>query len=98
VCYPNGFRLAEIEITAPRVGDIFQVLLPDGRFAYGKVFRDASVGIYETVFESPVKYLSNRLSLFSLVSINTFLKTAFGLLFTNPFPRLMKSGRRRISS
>jgi hypothetical protein len=39
----------------PCVGDIFQVPLPDGRFAYGKVFRDASVGIYDTVFDSPVK-------------------------------------------
>jgi len=37
----------------PRIGDIFQVPLPDGRFAYGKVFRDASVGIYETIFNTP---------------------------------------------
>ena len=37
----------------PRVGDIFEVPLPNGRFAYGKVFRDASVGIYETVFDAP---------------------------------------------
>jgi hypothetical protein len=38
-----------------RVGDIFEIRLPDGRFAYGKVFRDASVGIYETVFDSPAR-------------------------------------------
>jgi Immunity protein 26 len=37
-----------------RVGDIFQIDLPDGRFAYGKVFRDASIGIYQRVFDSPV--------------------------------------------
>ena len=39
----------------PRVGDIFQIPLPDGRYAYGKVFRDASVGIYETIFDSPAE-------------------------------------------
>ena len=39
----------------PRVGDIFEVPLPNGRFAYGKVFRDASVGIYETVFDAPTR-------------------------------------------
>jgi len=39
----------------PRVGDIFEVPLPNGRFAYGKVFRDASVGIYETVFDASVR-------------------------------------------
>jgi hypothetical protein len=42
------------EIVKPKVGDIFQIALPDGRFAYGKVFRDASVGIYQKTFDSPV--------------------------------------------
>src|ERR1700752_2197022 len=37
----------------PRVGDIFQIELPDGRFAYGKVFRDACVGIYHRIFDAP---------------------------------------------
>ena len=36
----------------PKVGDIFQIPLPNDRFAYGKVFRDASVGIYDQVFSS----------------------------------------------
>jgi len=39
----------------PRVGDIFEIPLPNGRFAYGKVFRDASVGIYETVSDTPMR-------------------------------------------
>ena len=34
----------------PRVGDIFEIPLPDGRFAYGRVFRDAAVGIYPKIF------------------------------------------------
>lgn len=41
--------------TRPKVGDIFQVPLPDGRFAYGKVFRDASVGIYRKIFDKPTE-------------------------------------------
>ena len=40
---------------SPRVGDIFQIPLPNGRFAYGKVFRDASVGIYDTIFDAPAQ-------------------------------------------
>lgn len=29
-----------------KIGDVFQIALPSGRFAYGRVYRDASVGIY----------------------------------------------------
>jgi hypothetical protein len=39
----------------PKAGDIFQIPLPDGRFAYGKVFRDASVGVYQKIFDSPTE-------------------------------------------
>jgi hypothetical protein len=39
----------------PQVGDIFEIPLPDDRFAYGKVFRDASVGIYEKIFPCPAE-------------------------------------------
>jgi hypothetical protein len=37
----------------PKVGDLFVIPLPDGHFAFGKVFRDASVGIYSEVQDSP---------------------------------------------
>ena len=36
------------------IGDVFQIPLPDGRFAYGRVYNDASVGIYNTVTERPL--------------------------------------------
>ena len=39
----------------PKVGDIFEIRLPDDRFAYGKVFRDASIGVYEKIFSSPAE-------------------------------------------
>lgn len=36
-------------------GDVFQISLPDGRYAYGRVYRDASVGIYRQVTNEPHK-------------------------------------------
>lgn len=30
-------------------GDVFQISLPNGQFAYGRVYRDASVGIYRKI-------------------------------------------------
>jgi hypothetical protein len=39
---------------AVRVGDLFRIDLPNGRFAFGCVLRDASVGIYPGTFQKPV--------------------------------------------
>jgi len=36
-----------------KVGDVFQIPLPDGRFAYGRVYRDAAIGIYHEVSTAP---------------------------------------------
>lgn len=35
-------------------GDVFQIPLPDGRYAYGRVYDDASVGIYSRITEDPL--------------------------------------------
>jgi len=35
------------------VGDVFRIYLPKGRYAFGCVLRDASVGIYPGIFTSP---------------------------------------------
>ena len=32
---------------------MFQIPLPDGTFAYGRVYKDASVGIYRTITDEP---------------------------------------------
>jgi Immunity protein 26 len=37
-----------------RAGDVFQIPLPDGRYAYGRLYDDASVGIYRLITESPL--------------------------------------------
>ena len=46
-------RKAKARRIRPKPGDVFQIPLPDGRFAYGRVFRDASVGIYKQVSAAP---------------------------------------------
>ena len=35
------------------VGDVVQIKLPTGNFAYGRVFKDASIGIYKHQSELP---------------------------------------------
>jgi len=37
----------------PKVGDVVQVELPTGRYAYGRVLRDASVAFYEATSDDP---------------------------------------------
>lgn len=36
-----------------KVGDVFQIDLPDGRYAYGRVYRDSAVGIYRAITDAP---------------------------------------------
>src|SRR5215212_5229603 len=35
-----------------KIGDVFQITLPNGRYAYGRVYNDASVGIYKRITNS----------------------------------------------
>jgi hypothetical protein len=37
----------------PAVGDVVQLPLPDGRYAYGRVLRDASVAFYRSTSRGP---------------------------------------------
>jgi hypothetical protein len=45
----------------PQVGDVIQLTLPSGRYAYGRVLRDASVAFYsETTAEPGLPPLGSR--------------------------------------
>ena len=45
----------------PQVGDVIQVALPTGRYAYGRVLRDASVAFYsETTAEPGLAPIGSR--------------------------------------
>jgi hypothetical protein len=46
-------RMTRMARPKVKVGDVFQIPLPDGRFAYGRVYKDASVGIYTAVTREP---------------------------------------------
>src|SRR5688500_5528098 len=37
---------------AIKIGDVFEISLPNGRFAYGRVYDDAGVGIYKFISDS----------------------------------------------
>ena len=39
--------------TKVMLGDVFQISLPNGQFAYGRVYKDASVGIYRKITDEP---------------------------------------------
>ena len=36
-----------------RIGDVLEIPLPNGKFAYGRVYDDAGVGIYEEISDTP---------------------------------------------
>jgi Immunity protein 26 len=40
-------------MSRPKLGDIVQIDLPNGRYAFGRVLRDASIGIYREVANEP---------------------------------------------
>ena len=72
-----------------RVGDILQIQLPNGTFAYGKVFRDASVGIYRKIFDSPVEPPINSPFAFTICLYNDILKSGmWPIVSQEPFRSL----------
>jgi hypothetical protein len=71
----------------PKVGDIFQIPLPDGRFAYGKVFWDASVGIYRKIFNEPTEPPIGTKFAFIVGLYDDILKSgAWPIVGHEPFP------------
>lgn len=40
-------------VAKPSLGAVCQISLPDGRYAYGRIFKDASIAIYRTVTLRP---------------------------------------------
>lgn len=57
-------------------GDVFEIPLPDGRFAYGRVYDDAGVAIYKVVFtESGSPPIGTREFLFHVGLYRDVLKS-----------------------
>ena len=38
-----------------KVGDVFQINLPNGKYAYGRIYDDAAVGFYKEITDEPLK-------------------------------------------
>lgn len=38
-----------------KIGDVFQISLPNGKYAYGRTFRDAGAGFYKEITDEPGK-------------------------------------------
>lgn len=36
-----------------KIGDVFEIKLPNSKFAYGRVYNDAAVGIYQDIMNKP---------------------------------------------
>ena len=50
---PARQRLRARKRVEPSVGDVMQIDLIDGRFAYGRVLRDAGLSVYSTITTAP---------------------------------------------
>jgi len=72
-----------------KVGQIVAIPLPDGRFAYGKVFKDFDIGIYDFLSDDiePIDGVVNREFLFhNAVTDRAITGGAFIVIGEQPFP------------
>jgi hypothetical protein len=81
-------------------GDVFQISLPDGRYAYGRVYRDASVGIYRQITDEPDSPpVGSRDFMFNVGMYKDVLITGEAPSWaTTPSGLTNRSGRRRTTS
>jgi len=55
MCIATRLRrnLANSEMKKPQPGTVIQIALPNGKFAYGRLYKDASIGIYKQISDVP---------------------------------------------
>jgi hypothetical protein len=41
------------KVKKPKLGDVVEIPLPNGKYAYGRVYKDASIAIYKKLSEEP---------------------------------------------
>lgn len=70
-----------------KIGDVFEIPLPDGRYAYGRIYKDASVGIYRQISsESGNPPIGSRDFLFNVGMFDDDIKTGkFQIVGRDPF-------------
>ena len=69
------------------MGDVFEIPLPNGKFAYGRVYDDAGVGIYSQVSEKPDNPpIGSREFMFNVGMYEDILKTGeWKIVGSDPF-------------
>jgi hypothetical protein len=70
-----------------KVGDVFQIGLLNGKYAYGRVYKDASVGVYREITDSPnLPPIGSRDFLFNVGMYKDILSSdEFPIVGFNPF-------------
>lgn len=72
-----------------KVGQIVAIPLPDGRFAYAKVFNDFDLGVYDFLsdeIEPLERVVKNKFSYFNAVTDRAIKSGAFPVIGEQPFP------------
>ena len=72
-----------------KVGQIVAIPLPDKRFAYGKVFNDLDVGVYDFLSDEiePVeRVVKKKILFYSAVTDRAIKNGAFTIIGEQPFP------------
>jgi hypothetical protein len=72
-----------------KVGQIVAIPLADGRFAYGKVFNNLAVGVYDflsEVLEPVERVVTHTILLYSAVTDRAIKSGAFTVIGEQPFP------------
>jgi len=72
-----------------KVGQIVAIPLPDKRFAYGKVFNDFDVGVYDFLSDEiePIeRVVKNKILFYSAVTDRAIKSGAFTVIGEQPFP------------
>lgn len=72
-----------------KVGQIVAIPLPDGRFAYGKVFNDFDIGVYDFLsgqMEPIERVVDNKFLFYTAVTDRAIKSGAFSVIGEQPFP------------
>jgi hypothetical protein len=73
----------------PKIGDVFEIALPNGKYAYGRVYHDASIGIYRNISDTPGQPpIGSRDFLFNVGIYNDILSSGqYPLVGHDPFDK-----------
>lgn len=72
-----------------KLGAVIAVPLPDGRFAFGKMFRDSNVGVYDFIsnkIESLKEIIKHKIAFFEPTTDSAIKSGEWPIVGEDPFP------------